>query len=117
MWRLEPQQKSLKDKQKNNNKKNLENKYRKKLYGYFKWVRREDLNWVRQEDLNWVRQEDLNREIESLLIVKVQLVTVVERGPKAPFSIATTLRCREGRYSFPWITPLYPWSVPYNAEC
>ena len=31
--------------------------------------------------------------------------------------IATTLRCREGRYSFSWITPLYPWYVPYNAEC
>ena len=25
--------------------------------------------------------------------------------------------CSGGRYSFPWIAPLYPWSVPYNAEC
>ena len=28
--------------------------------------------------------------------------------PKAPFSIASTPRCRGGRYSFPWIAPLYP---------
>ena len=26
---------------------------------------------------------------------------------KAPFSIATTPRCKGGRYSFPWIAPLY----------
>ena len=28
--------------------------------------------------------------------------------PKTPFSIATTLRYREGLYSSPWIAPLYP---------
>ena len=32
---------------------------------------------------------------------KSKLVTVVEGDPKAPFSIATTLRCKGGRYSFP----------------
>ena len=47
----------------------------------------------------------------------VELATVVENKPKAPFSIATTPRCRRGRYSFPGIAPLYPWCVPYNAEC
>ena len=47
----------------------------------------------------------------------VKLANVVEGDPKAPFSIATTSRCREGRYSFPCIAPLYTWSVPYNAEC
>ena len=31
-----------------------------------------------------------------------------------PFSIDTILRCRIGRYSFPWIVP-HPWTVPYNA--
>ena len=31
--------------------------------------------------------------------------------PKAPFSIATTPRCRGRCYSIPWIAPLYPWSV------
>ena len=36
------------------------------------------------------------------------LVTVVKGDQKAPFSIATTPRCRGGRYSFPWIAPLYP---------
>ena len=52
-----------------------------------------------------------------IYIKLVKLVTVVEGDPKAPFSIATTPRCRGGRYSFPWISPLYPWHVPYNAEC
>ena len=37
----------------------------------------------------------------------VKLVTIVEGDPKAPFSIATTPRCRGGRYSFPRISPLY----------
>ena len=44
-------------------------------------------------------------------------MTLVKGDPKAPFSIATTLRCRGGRYSISWIAPLYPWSLPYNAEC
>ena len=34
------------------------------------------------------------------------MTTVVESDQKAPFSIATTLRCRGGRYSFSWIAPL-----------
>ena len=38
----------------------------------------------------------------------VKLATVVEGGQKAPFSIATTPKCRRGSYTFPWITPLYP---------
>ena len=48
---------------------------------------------------------------------KVKLVTLVEGDQKAPFSLTTTPRCREERYSFPWIALLYPWYVPYNAEC
>ena len=39
---------------------------------------------------------------------KVKLATIVEDDPKAPFSIATTPRCRGGRYSIPRIAPLYP---------
>ena len=42
---------------------------------------------------------------------------IVEGDQKAPFSIATTLRCRGGHYSFLWIVPLYPRYVPYIAEC
>ena len=34
---------------------------------------------------------------------KVKLVTRVEGDPKALFSIATTLRCREGTTPFPWL--------------
>ena len=35
------------------------------------------------------------------------MATVVGADQTAPFSIATTLRCRGGRYPFPWIAPLY----------
>ena len=45
------------------------------------------------------------------------MATLIERDPKASFSIAATPRCRGGCYSFPWIASLYPWSLPYNAEC
>ena len=49
--------------------------------------------------------------------IKVKLATLVEGNQNAPFSIATTLICRRGHNSFPWIAPLYPWYVPYIAEC
>ena len=44
-------------------------------------------------------------------------LTLVKVDQKAPFTIATTLRCTEGRYFIPGIAPFYAWSVPYNAEC
>ena len=45
------------------------------------------------------------------------MVTVVGGAPKAPLSIATAPRCREGCYSFLWIAPLKAQYIPYNAEC
>ena len=36
-----------------------------------------------------------------LIGIKVMLASIVEGDPKALFSIATTLRCRGGCYSFP----------------
>ena len=47
----------------------------------------------------------------SVLSVQIvwKLATLVEGDPKAPFSIATTPKCREGRFSIFWIAPLYPW--------
>ena len=47
----------------------------------------------------------------------VKLAIVVEGDQKAPLSIGNTQKYREGRYSFPWIAPLYLWYVPYIAEC
>ena len=52
-----------------------------------------------------------------IYISKVKLATIVKGDQKAPFSIATTLRCRGGRYSFPLIAPLYLRYVPNIAQC
>ena len=41
-------------------------------------------------------------------IYAYKLATVVEGDSKAPFLIDNTPICKEGRYSFPWIAPLYP---------
>ena len=46
-----------------------------------------------------------------------KLVTVVEGDQMVPFSIASTPGRRGGRYSYPRTAPLYPWYVPYIAEC
>ena len=53
----------------------------------------------------------------SLVKKKVNLANVVEGNQKASFSIATTLRCRGGRYSFPWIASFYPPYAPVIAVC
>ena len=45
------------------------------------------------------------------------MATLVEGDPKAPFSIATTPRCRGECYSISRIAPLYLWFSPYSAEC
>ena len=39
-------------------------------------------------------------------------MAAVESDLKAPFTLATTLKCEEGRYFFPLIAPLYPLSLP-----
>ena len=49
--------------------------------------------------------------------IKEKLAALVKGDPKAPFSIATTQRCREGCNSIPWFVPLYPWSLLCNAKC
>ena len=49
-----------------------------------------------------------SEKLFSNIIKLLKLSTVVEGNQKAPFSVATTLRCRGGHYSFPWIAPLYP---------
>ena len=54
---------------------------------------------------------------KKILLKQVMLVILVESDRKAPFSIATTPRCRGGWYSIPWFATLYPWSLLYNAEC
>ena len=62
---------------------------------------------------------DIGIWLESLIedIIVVKLATLVEGDPKAPFSIASTPKCRGRRYSIPWIALLYPWSLLYIAEC
>ena len=60
------------------------------------------------EELRFRETEKFNQNLKPLTRIKVKLVTVVKSDPKAPFSVATTLRCRRGRYSFPLIALLYP---------
>ena len=50
----------------------------------------------------------VNVYIYIYIYIYIKLATFVAGDLKALFSIATTLRCREGRYSIPWIAPLYP---------
>ena len=59
----------------------------------------------------------IKMNISDLYIYKVKFAIVVEGDQKASFSIATTPRCRGGRYSFPLIAPLYPRYVPSIAGC
>ena len=65
------------------------------------------LGWV----LWHINQCRLFNVKSSLYICKVKLATRVEGNPKAPFSIATTPRCRGERYSFPglYIDIKYIW--------
>ena len=60
-----------------------------------------------------ITDHQISARLPDLVIKKVKLAIVVQGDQKAPFSIATTPRCREGRYSFFWIAPLYPWYVTY----
>ena len=62
----------------------------------------------------YVKNQQHNLRKKNLHWVK----TVVEdKGePKTPFSLATKKRRKGGRNSIPSIAPLYPWSLPYNAE-
>ena len=46
---------------------------------------------------------------------KVMLSPLVEGDPKAPFSIATSPKCRGRHNSFPWIAPLYPKYVAQSS--
>ena len=55
--------------------------------------------------------------LKAIYINSKSLATVVKGDPKALFSVATTPKYWGGCYSFPWIAPLYPWYIPYNAEC
>ena len=52
-----------------------------------------------------------------IYIIKRKVGNSSRGQPEGSFSIATTPRYRVGRYSFPWIIPLYAWSIPYKAEC
>ena len=38
--------------------------------------------------------------------ISIYIIYVVEGDPRVGFSIATTPKCKERRYSFPWIAPL-----------
>ena len=58
----------------------------------------------------------LSLSISLWISIKVKSTTMVKGETKAPFSIATTPRCREGCYSIPWIALLILDWYLYNAE-
>ena len=54
----------------------------------------------------------LHTHINICILMHISIyIYIVEDDPKDHFSIAGTLKCWGGRYSFPWIAPLYPWSL------
>ena len=74
----------------------------------FDTLTQEDFYWVLPEvfgteQVHCSRRRLLRRGLEFHVctINKSKLATIVEGDPKAPFSIATTPRCRGGLYSFP----------------
>ena len=72
--------------------------------------------WGDKRSQEW-RTKNVSMITKDIQKCWVKLATVVEEDLEVPFSIATTPWCRGGRYSFHWIFLVYPWSVPYNAEC
>ena len=75
----------------------------------------DDLSIIGEIRLGSIRAKIFKKSY--MIVSEVKLATVIEGDSIALFSIALTPKCRGERYSFPWIPPLYPWSVPYNAEC
>ena len=90
--------------------------YKVRIKGNVEQSRERCSNFTNKKGWLWVPL-DYGCQLYSVSCKQVQLATVVEGDQKAPFTIATTPRCRGRRYSFPWITPLYPWYIPYIAEC
>ena len=66
----------------------------------------------------WLAKCNIRPRMISIFTAFIWKVMILVEGDlKAPFSIATTPKCRGGCYSIPWITSLYSWSLPYNVEC
>ena len=77
-------------------------------YGYFKW----QIGEISLEKTGtWLRKRNFKRKTESLQISKVG-----DRSRGLPEGSLFNCYYTE-IYSIPWIAPLYPWSLPYNAEC
>ena len=72
----------------------------------------------------WLLTYSKNNHLHNYVVLvtnnkvnKVKLSPFSRGRPEGSFSIATTPRCRGERYSFPRIASLYPWYVPYIADC
>ena len=76
-------------------------------------IRNADL--VCKKKITWDLMNFVVQQISEWKYNLVKLATLVEGNPKALFSIATTPKCRGGRYSISWINPLYPKNLPYNT--
>ena len=69
---------------------------------------------IKYNNLHWIsfKMEPLSLSFK-ILSKEVKLATGSQEQPEDSFSFAIILRCREERYSFPWIAPLYSWSILY----
>ena len=54
-----------------------------------------------------------NKVLNAIMVEDVSKVGDHSRG----WPEGSRLHRNGGHHSFPWIVPLYPWSLPYNAEC
>ena len=61
------------------------------------------------------RWQEKVREIQAEITTwwYMKLAIVVKGDQNVPLSIVTMLRCRGECYSFPWVAPPYPWSIPF----
>ena len=67
------------------------------------------VDWIKDVRRSFMQAPEFDKHLKkagghivrNILNITIKLATVVEGYPKAPFSIATTLRCRRGRHFFP----------------
>ena len=78
-------------------------------------------HWVEYIQLSFfscIYFEFIFRYLQNLVKIWVSKVgDWGRRRPEGSIFYSYYIKVYVGLYSFPWIAPLYPWYLPYNAEC